>query len=269
MFSSVVRRLTTTPAAWSSAGKRSISVQSLLHGSPEAKKEGELEGAQHSKLVGRGKYVHGFETHRVKPDQLDEYKQAAQRFYTAIKDDPELQVKLTGSWETLVGEQDTFLHILEYENYAGYDKTTRMIQESKEYSEAYKAMLPFINTRTTQLNQEFAFFPTAPPHTEGGLFELRTYQLKPGTLLEWEATWRRGIEARRQFVAPVGAWFSQIGRLHQTHHLWQYPDLQTRKELRQKAWQLDGWAETVSKTSKLANTMDSFVLSPLDYSPLK
>jgi hypothetical protein len=162
----------------------------------------------------------------------------------------------------LVGEQDTFLHILEYENYAGYDKTTRMIQESKvcsvphfpritnltlsqEYSEAYKAMLPFINTRTTQLNQEFAFFPTAPPHTEGGLFELRTYQLKPGTLLEWEATWcvcaaslypamitqltrpsperRRGIEARRQFVAPVGAWFSQIGRLHQTHHLWQYP----------------------------------------------
>lgn len=63
-------------------------------------------------------------------------------------------------------------------------------------------------------------------------------------------------------------------------------DLQTRKELRQKAWQLDGWAETVSKvryavsdhsssperaqqTSKLAHTMDSYILSPLDYSPLK
>lgn len=130
----------------------------------------------------------------------------SKRFYTAIKDDPELQVKLTGSWETLVGEQDTFLHVLEYENYAGYDKTTRMIQASKvrigllvlvtlwliapqEYSDAYKAMLPFINTRSTQLNQEFAFFPTAPPHTEGGLFELRSYQLKPGTLLEWETTW--------------------------------------------------------------------------------
>ena len=32
--------------------------QSLLHGSPEAKKE---EVLQHSRLVGRGKYVHGFE----------------------------------------------------------------------------------------------------------------------------------------------------------------------------------------------------------------
>lgn len=36
-------------------------------------------------------------------------------------------------------------------------------------------------------------------------------------------TRRRGIEARMKFVAPVGAWFSQVGRLHQVHHLWQYP----------------------------------------------
>lgn len=32
--------------------------QSFLHGSPEAKKDGELETQQHSRLVARGKYVH-------------------------------------------------------------------------------------------------------------------------------------------------------------------------------------------------------------------
>lgn len=37
---------------------------------------------------------------------------------------------------------------------------------------------------------------------------------------------RRGIEARRKFVAPVGAWFSQIGRLHQVYHMWQYPSVE-------------------------------------------
>lgn len=31
-----------------------------------------------------------------------------QDYYAAIKDDPSLHVKLTGSWETVVGEQDTF-----------------------------------------------------------------------------------------------------------------------------------------------------------------
>jgi len=31
-----------------------------------------------------------------------------EKYYAGIKDDPELHVKLTGSWETLVGQQDTF-----------------------------------------------------------------------------------------------------------------------------------------------------------------
>jgi len=248
--------------------QRSISVQTLLHGSPDARRAGEIEIQQHSRLVARGKYVHGFEVHRVKPDSIDEYKVAAEKYYGGIKDDPRLHVKLTGSWETLVGNQDTFIHILEYENYAGYDKTMELIRSS-EHAGTYKSLLPHVTSRSTQLAQEFAFFPTAPPRAQGGVFELRSYQLKPGTLLEWENTWRRGIEARRKFVAPVGAWFSQIGRLHQVHHMWQYPSLEARKETREKAWQIDGWAETVAKTAQLAKFMDSFILLPLPYSPLK
>ena len=80
------------------------------------------------------------------------------------------------------------VHILEYENYKGYDKTTQMIRDSP-HADAYKAMLPFLNGRSSQLTQEFAFFPTAPPHEEGGIFELRSYQLKAGALLEWEHAW--------------------------------------------------------------------------------
>ncbi|KAF7791222.1 hypothetical protein EIP86_002236 [Pleurotus ostreatoroseus] len=64
--------------------RRTISVQSILHGSPEAQREGDVAIQQHSRLVARGKYVHGFE------------------------DDPALHVKLSGSWEVVVGEQDTF-----------------------------------------------------------------------------------------------------------------------------------------------------------------
>ncbi|KAF8718922.1 hypothetical protein AX14_011665 [Amanita brunnescens Koide BX004] len=260
MLSTLTRR----PA--SALSRRSISVQSLLHGSPEAKKE---EVLQHSRLVGRGKYVHGFEVHRVVPNKAEEYKRAAERYYSNVRNDPQLGVKLTGSWEVVVGGLDTYVHILEYENYGGYDKTSGLVRELEQHREAYRAMLPYVVSRSLQLNQEFAFFPTAPPHAQGGIFELRTYQLKAGTLLEWETAWRRGIDARRKFVTPVGAWFSQIGRLHEVHHMWQYPSLQARKEIREKAWQVDGWAETVSKTSQLATSMDSFILAPLSYSPLK
>ena len=36
------------------------------------------------------------------------HRSRREAYYTAIKDDPELHVKLTGSWETVVGEQDVF-----------------------------------------------------------------------------------------------------------------------------------------------------------------
>ena len=39
-----------------------IRVQSILHGSKEAKEAGDHEIQQHSRLVARGKYLHGIES---------------------------------------------------------------------------------------------------------------------------------------------------------------------------------------------------------------
>jgi hypothetical protein len=240
-------------------------ISSILHGSQTAKDEA---SQQHSKLVARGKYIHAFEVHKVKPDSTEEYKKAAGEYYSSIASDPRLNVKLTGSWETLIGEQDTFVHILEYENYKGYDRSVALMREAS-CKEALKAMLPHITSRSTQLNQEFKSFPSEPPRTQGGIFELRSYTLKPGALLEWEHTWRQGIEARKKLLSPVGAWFSQIGELHQVHHMWQYPDLATRKETRETAWQIDGWSDTVAKTALLTKSMTTSIINPMPWSPLK
>lgn len=76
-------------------------------------------------------------------------------------------------------------------------------------------------------------------------------------LLEWETNWRRGLEARRKYVQPVAAYFTQvspllvlmhyepsltsrqIGGLHTVHHLWHYPNLDERKKTRDAAWQVE------------------------------
>jgi hypothetical protein len=39
---------------------------------------------------------------------------------------------------------------------------------------------------------------------------MRTYQLQPGTLLQWEHAWRRGLEARRKFVVSLSAVFHAL-----------------------------------------------------------
>lgn len=234
-----------------------------------------------------------------------------EKFYKGIQEDSRLCVKLSGNWETLVGEQDVFIHILEYENYGGYDKTTQLIRTSEvchfccfdsyvitlfdssflpiQHLNNYRAMLPFLNSRSNQLNQEFAFLPTAPPHAEGGVFELRSYQLKPGTLLEWENAWSvTSLSPVRYLLTwghnqgagaskPVGnlllLWVrgslklavcircTTCGNIRTSISIYFihsfsaksyliYSNMQTRRDMREKAWQNDGWAETVSKVSR-------------------
>lgn len=40
-------------------------------------------------------------------------------------------VKLTGSWETIVGNVGEYTHILEYEGHKGYDVTGRLLRKDQ------------------------------------------------------------------------------------------------------------------------------------------
>jgi hypothetical protein len=36
----------------------------------------------------------------------------SERYYTGLRDDPELRIKLSGNFEAIVGEQDTFCMLI-------------------------------------------------------------------------------------------------------------------------------------------------------------
>ncbi|MBW0505731.1 hypothetical protein O181_045446 [Austropuccinia psidii MF-1] len=242
-------------------------LNTFLHGSEEARRESEALQS-HSTTVG-SKSISGIQRDRVHPQYVDKYKEVIAPWYEKLKLRSDIKITLKGSFEVIVGELDTFVHIWEFDGYKGYDETLGKLRECPDYQKFLKELRPLIQTRSTQICREFAFWPCSGPKVNGGIYEMRSYQLKPGTLLEWETEWRRGLEARRKFVEPIGAWFSQVGRLHQVHHMWQYPSLQARLELREKAWQVDTWGKTVSNTVKLCDSMDANVLLPTSLSPLK
>ncbi|KAI8347623.1 hypothetical protein EDC96DRAFT_521074 [Choanephora cucurbitarum] len=247
-------------------------IQSVLYGK-------ELTGAgnvlapedntTHSKKLARGKYVHEMQTHRVKPDKVEAYIQLLSHHYPLIANDPQNNVHLCGSWETVVGELDTFVHIWEYKGYVGHQATMERLSKDPAYAQFLKDLRPLLISRENNMMLEFSFWKTSPPQVTHGIYELRKYHLKPGNLLEWEYHWRKGLECRSQFCEPVGAWFSQLGQLHTVQHMWTYPDLQTRKTTREEAWKVQGWSDTVYKTVRLIDSMHSYILKPLDYSPLR
>ncbi len=73
------------------------------------------------------------------------------------------------------------------------------------------------------------------------IYEMRSYWLKPGTLIEWGNLWHKGVQYRPD--AKVLGVFSQIGDLYNVHHMWSYKNFQHRKQMRTNAWAKPGWSE--------------------------
>ncbi|PSR76780.1 hypothetical protein BD289DRAFT_486762 [Coniella lustricola] len=240
----------------------------LIYGTKEGREHEAQLQASFSQVLARGKYVHSIVMHQVKPDKVDDYVELVGKWYPRMAALPENKVHLVGSWRTEVGDCDTFVHIWEYQRYAGYHGSLNAISHHPDFPEFDRKLRKLIESKKTSLMQEFSFWPTSPPRALGGIFELRSYTLHPGNLLEWETHWRRGLQARREVMEGVGAWFVQIGDLNTVHHLWQFADLEERKRRREDCWRIPGWAETVHKTVPLIQTMHSKILIPMPWSPV-
>lgn len=167
-----------------------------------------------------------------------------------------------------MSKTDETVHIWEYQRYAGYHASKHLIQGHPEYAEFDRKLKSTIYQKEISLMQEFSFWPTASPRKLGGVFELRSYTLHPGNLLQWEQHWRKGLEARTEVMEGVGAWFVQIGDLNTVHHLWQFADLEERRHRREQSWDVPGWAENVHHTVPLIQSMKSRVLIPMPWSPI-
>ncbi|KAF4509839.1 hypothetical protein G6O67_001779 [Ophiocordyceps sinensis] len=248
--------------------RKSGPLSNLIYGTKEGREmEAQIE-ASFSQVLARGKYVHSIVFHEVKPEMVDQYVDLVGHWYPQIANTPENKVHLVGSWRTEIGDCDTFVHIWEYQKYAGYHESRYSISHHPEFAGLDNKLKGMIKSKSISLMQEFSFWPTTPPRNLGGVFELRSYTLHPGNLLEWETHWRRGLKARREVMEGVGAWFVQIGDLNTVHHLWQFANLEERRERREKSWSVEGWSDTVHKTVPLIQTMKSRILIPMPWSPV-
>jgi len=246
--------------------KKGGALSSLIYGTPAGRDLDKDIERSFSQVLARGKYVHSIVFHDVKPDKQDEYTELVGKWYPKMAGIPENKVHLVGSWRTEVGDCNTFVHIWEYQRYEGYHQSLHNIQKHPDFADFDKKLKKLINSKHSSLMQEFSFWPTTSPRKLGGLFELRSYTLHPGNLLEWETHWRKGLKARREVMEGVGAWFNQIGELNTVHHLWQFANLEERKVRREQSWNQEGWGETVHKTVPLIQSMKSRILVPCEWS---
>ncbi|XP_033628458.1 protein NipSnap homolog 2-like [Asterias rubens] len=240
-------------------------LKNLLH-----VKKVEPAKAAHSETLTNKEVVYEMQIHNIKPDRMRDYIQASEHCLKRIHENPDFPCRLFGSWSTAFGHQDQAVHIWFYDTgYHGVKTMSEKLWEDKEYNEYKKLRGEMLMDRSNSLLLPFSFWGKPQPTDTGNLYELRSYHLRPGTLIEWANNWKNGIKHRREHSEAVAGLFTQVGDLYLVHHIWAYPDLQTRKEIREKAWQNPGWDNCVAYTVPLIRKMESRVMIPLPCSPLQ
>ena len=67
------------------------------------------------------------------------------------------------------------------------------------------------------------------------IIEVRTYQLKPGSVAEVEKRFGEGLPAREKFSKLAAFWHTEVGPLNEIIHVWAYENFEQRAAAREGA----------------------------------
>jgi hypothetical protein len=96
------------------------------------------------------------------------------------------------------------------------------------------------------------------------IYEIRTYQLKPGSLAEVEKRFGEGYEYRKKYSPLAAFWHTEIGPLNEIVHVWPYPDMAERARVRAEAAKDPNWPP---KIQEFILKMQAELLVPFPFLP--
>lgn len=221
----------------------------------------------HSRLLSASEFIYEMHYHDAKPDCSESYIKKYEQFSQEVGSKTSNKAELVASFRVEIGNQDQFIHIWRYHD--GYKQASnlhKLIRTDETLIKLNHEHLKDLRKRESQFMMSFSFWKHPTPQQHDSFYEMRSYVLKPGTMIEWANGWSKGITHRDNAVA---GFFSQIGQLYQVHHIWRYADLQVRKDVRENAWRRPGWDECVSITVPNIVYLHSRWMSPNVFSPIR
>ncbi|KAK4304082.1 hypothetical protein Pmani_023958 [Petrolisthes manimaculis] len=201
----------------------------------------------HSRMLSDKEVIYELQTHNLKPGTTEAYLKNYDEYVKCIGDkfsNEAVHPELQGSWTVIVGDQDQCVHLWKYAGgYSSIDKANNVYRTDSDLSKLILDRNQFLRQRANQFLLPFSFWPLVTPREGENIYEIRSYFLKPGTMIEWGNNWSRAIHFRQANNEAFGGFFSQVGRLYNVHHIWCYGSMADRKENRESAWRKPGWDE--------------------------
>ncbi|MDR3376673.1 MAG: NIPSNAP family protein [Ancalomicrobiaceae bacterium] len=176
--------------------------------------------------------------------------------------DSQAKGQLLGCWRTEMGTLGRLLVL------RGFESPEDMTAERRR---ALLSDRPFHagSVVTTVEMDSYVPFPFLPPirtGDRGGVYEFRTYRLKPGGLAPTLAGWEAAIGPAREYTAHLVVNMYALDGAPRITHIWGFGSLAERAELRETAYGSGVWPPKGGPEQIIEAT--STIALPMDGSPL-
>ena len=96
------------------------------------------------------------------------------------------------------------------------------------------------------------------------IIEMRTYQLRPGSLATVEERFQEALPAREKHSKLAAFWHTDVGPLNRIIHVWTYDSFEQRAAVRAAAVKEPGWPPPIHE---FVTSQQSEVFIPAPFSP--
>lgn len=145
--------------------------------------------------------------------------------------------RLLGQWHSEIGELGMVLILRSFPTYA---------ELAAERQRCNLSVNPFNGAGLLQSVQQesyrgFDFLPAVEPRAYGGLYEFRTYWLKPGGLPPTLAAWQAALQPAKEYTDHLVINMIALDGPPRITHLWGFASIQQRFDLRAKHYAAGLW----------------------------
>ncbi|KHJ91657.1 HAD hydrolase, family IIA [Oesophagostomum dentatum] len=220
----------------------------------------------HSSILSSSELIYEFATHNFRPGEKDKYLDAFGNYKQELNEKLP-SVNLIGSWTVSYGRtRDQAIHLYRHTNgFKDVDSSMSLHSSPGALSAADTEVAKLCGRRKNIIVKSFSYWREPEQRPPSHVYDLRSYVLKPGSMIEWASAWARGITYRRDADQDVGGFFAQVGQLYIVYHIWAYPSMCARNETRHATWAKPGWDATVAYTGSFQHLGLSFSMAnPFD-----
>ena len=176
--------------------------------------------------------------------------------------------KLEGYWLSEIGPLNQVMHLWSYADANARMAAKAALGENQAWRDDYLPKMRPMLVRQANRLLNGVVGPIAP---EGGgnVYEFRCYRLRPGAMKTWLGLFTGALPIREKYSKIVGLWSADAGQPNEVCHIWAYPGLDARAEVRAKVGADPEWQAFVAEGGEMIEDMASTIMLPFRHSPLQ